>query len=382
MKILLFGVGTTNKGAELMMYAVLREIERKYPDSEVFIPADKISQSLDYVKTPLKLHTCQVRIVDKIVGKLHINSILRCLHLPQITQELSVPDAIDYFIDGSGFAFSDQWNLSDSRVEYWRNLLRKLFEQKCKIVFLPQAFGPAELPNTKKVFSVLNDYASIIMPREKVSYDHIVKSGVVDMNKVKMFTDFTSLVDYTFPKDYEFLKNGICVIPNMRMIDKGVITKQDYKKLLSLIIEHGKQSGHIVYLLNHEGKNDEELAFELKQDFDGGIEVVTGLNALEIKGLISTAYMVITSRFHGLASALNSCVPCLATSWSHKYNELFADYRMNDGVLPLNDLDKAVKMVDFFLSEDYNHKIRLHLSEQLPMIKKQTQEMWEYIWNL
>lgn len=382
MKILLFGVGTTNKGAELMMYSILREIERNHPDSEVFIPADKISQGLDYVKTPLKLNTCRVRFVDKIIKIFHINSILRQLHLPQISQELSVPTGIEYFIDGSGFAFSDQWNLSDSRVEYWRNLLRKLFEQKCKIVFLPQAFGPAELPSTKKVFSVLNDYASVIMTREKVSCEYIEKSGVVDMSKVKIFTDFTSLVDGTFPKGLATLKNGICVIPNLRMIDKGIVTKEDYKKLLVSIIEHGKQSGHMVYLLNHEGKADEDFAFELKNDLADGIEVVTGLNALEVKGLISTAYIVITSRFHGLASALNSCVPCLATSWSHKYKELFADYRMNDCVLPLNDLDKAINMVDVFLSESYNQKIRVHLSEQLPVIKKQTQEMWNYIWNL
>ena len=381
MKILLSGVETNNKGAELMLYAILQEIERKYPDAEVFIPAANIRQGVDYVKTSLKLSICQQRFVDRIIGKLHINGILRRLHLPQITPKLIIPEGIEYFIDGSGFTFSDQCKLPNWRVEYWRNLLVSISEQKCRVAFLPQAFGPAELPNTKTLFSILNDYASVIMPREKVSFDYIERSGVVDMKKVLMFTDFTSLVEGTFPRGFETLKNGICVIPNMRMIDKGVITKEDYKKLLGSIIEHGKRTGHTVYLLNHEGKGDEDLAFELKKDLAYEIEVVTGLNALEIKGLISTAYIVISSRFHGVASALNSCVPCLATSWSHKYWELFIDYKMFDCVLPLDDLDKVFEMVDSFLEEDNNSKIRSHLTEQLSEIQRQTKEMWKQVWG-
>ena len=33
MKIVLWGVETNNKGAELMLYAILQEIERKFPDA-------------------------------------------------------------------------------------------------------------------------------------------------------------------------------------------------------------------------------------------------------------------------------------------------------------------------------------------------------------
>ena len=329
----------------------------------------------------MKLSVCQQRIVDRVIGILHINGILRRLHLPQITQQLSLPDGIDYFIDGSGFAFSDQFNISDLRVKYWYNLLKKLYNQACKIVFLPQAFGPVELPNTKKIFSILNEYASLIVSREKVSYNYIEKSGKVDMDKVKMFTDFTSLVDGVFPEKLAHLKNGICVIPNLRMIDKGAITKNDYKKLLSSIIAEGKKSGHPVYLLNHEGKRDEQLALELRKELSNGIEVITGLNALEVKGMISTAYVVVSSRFHGVASALNCCVPCLATSWSHKYKELFSDYKMENCILPLDDIDKAIEMVCSFMDTNINSKVRELLVVEVPRIKNETREMWGEVWN-
>ena len=123
------------------------------------------------------------------------------------------------------------------------------------------------------------------------------------------------------------------------------------------------------------------MAYELQKDL-GSIEVVTGLNALEVKGLISSAYLLITSRFHGVASALNSCVPCLATSWSHKYKELFADYGLDNCILPLDNLDKALEMVKDCLSVDKNEKIRENLTLQVPEINKQTRDMWKCVWGV
>lgn len=380
MKIVLWGVETNNKGAELMLYAILQEIERKWPDAIVYIPYSRCKQGLDYVKTSLDLRYTPF---SKLVYKSHITGIIRRLHLPSSYLSLTniVGDA-DWFIDGSGFAFSDQWNIKDSRVKMWQAMLNKLNSQGCKIVFLPQAFGPVEQPNTKKTLKLISDKANIIMPREQVSYNYLEQSGVVDMRKVSLYTDFTSLVEGVFPSGYERLKDGICVIPNMRMIDKGTISYEDYIKLLSSIIEASQQCNRPVYLLNHEGKNDELLAYRCKESIGNSIEMVTGLNALEVKGLISSAYLVVTSRFHGLASALNSCVPALATSWSHKYEELYKDYGLSDCVLPLDDNKSATQKVKSFLEEMENREIRKHLSVTKVDIQRQTREMWKRIWSL
>lgn len=250
------------------------------------------------------------------------------------------------------------------------------------MVFLPQALGPAEKLGSKKAFAMLNEYASIIMPREKISYNYVKESGVVDMSKVKLFTDFTSLVEGIFPKCYEHLKNGICVIPNMKMISQGKISYKDYVLLLTSIIEKARKSGHPVYLLNHEGIKDEKLCYRCKKSLGDTIDVVTGINALEVKGLIASAYAVITSRFHGLDSALNSSVPSLATSWSHKYEELFRDYGITDSVLPLDNLEKALEKVDNLLDMHNNSDIREKLNVYVPLIKAQTREMWKVVWNL
>lgn len=220
------------------------------------------------------------------------------------------------------------------------------------------------------------------MPREQISYNYLKESGTVDMNKVAMFPDFTSLVEGVFPDSYKHLRNGICVIPNTKMIDKGTISYENYINLLSDIIELSRSTCRPVYLLNHEGRRDEQLAYKCKENVGNDIEVVSGLNALEVKGLIASAYLVVTSRFHGLASALNSCVPALATSWSHKYSELYKDYQVSDCMIPLNDLTAAKQVLGSVLVESKNNEIRKHLLKQKSRLQAQTQFMWKQIWSL
>ena len=379
MKILLSGVETNNKGAELMLYAILQEIERKFPNAKVYIPYKNISRKLEYVKTKVNLMYTPfskffyIRFLLRLFKRLHIS-------LKFFWRFDIVRDA-DWFIDSSGFAFSDQFNMTDERVSMWQYKLQTLYNHNCKIIFLPQAYGPVEFPNTRKVLKLISDKANLIMPREHVSYDYLEKSGVVDMNKVKIFTDFTSLVDGSFPKKYEYLNDGICIIPNMRMITKGTISFENYINLIRDIILKVQSTGKKVYLLNHEGLKDERLCYQISESLNSKIEVVTRLNAIETKGLISSAYLVISSRFHGVASALNSCVPCLATSWSHKYQELYNDYKMDDCVLPLDNNTKAIERISAYLQADTNQKIRDSLKERVPHIKEETRNMWNMIWN-
>lgn len=380
MKIVLWGVETNNKGAELMLYAILQEIERKWPDAKVYIPYSRCKQGLDYIRTTLDFRYTPF---SRFVYKTHLGGIFKRLHLP--TDWLALTNIVkkcDWFIDGSGFAFSDQFNIKDGRLKMWKKMLENLHKQGSKIVFLPQAFGPVELPITKKILKLISDNASIIMPREHVSYHYLEKSGVVDMKKVAIYTDFTSLVEGTFPSEYEHLKNGICVIPNIRMIEKNIMSHDDYIKLLASIIEVSRNTSRPVYLLTHEVKNDEALAYHCKKSIGNDVEVVTGLNALQVKGLISSASLVVTSRFHGLASALNSCVPSLATSWSHKYEELYKDYNQEGCILPLNSIEESINQVRSLMDENKSRIIRERLAAQKKEIQRQTREMWDRIWNL
>ena len=379
MNFLLTGVETNNKGAELMLYAILQEIERKFPNSNIYIDKKNIRQGTEYINTRLHLETLD-SMKRRVYEALRINSILRRLKLPILDTTPDIPK-VDYLIDGSGLLFTD--TMSDIETEHsWENVLKPIKNNNSKIIFLPQGFGPMNENHTKRAVAMLFKYADLVCPREWVSYDYLKNSGVADMKKVKTYTDFTSLVEGIFPKQYEHLKGAVCVIPNMQMVRKGIATMEEYITYLYQVITEVEKQGKIVYLLNHEGKGDEELLTICKKEFHNSIESISGLNALETKGLISTAYLVITSRFHGVASALNSCVPCLATSWSHKYKCLFENYNLHDCVLSIKDKGDDFAKIQKYLKPDINENIRKHLVLQIPHIKAETRKMWVDVWNV
>lgn len=383
MRIVLSGIETNNKGAELMLYAILQEIERKYPKADVYVPLWAISQGLDYVHTELNLKDKPFADFKRNKApKLHIQGIMKRLHLPyQIVTDYWPVSHADYFLDASGFSLSDQWNPSEESVINLEQHLSSYYKQGSKIIYLPQAFGPIENTCTRKMALILNKYADIIMPREKVSYNYLLNAGVIE-SKLRIFTDFTSLVEGKCPEQYKKLIGGVCIIPNARMIDKGILTYDYYLKSLTKIIDFVKSQGRNVYILSHEISSDNPLCDQLAKSFRGDIDVITGLNAIEVKGVISTSYVCITSRFHGVASALNSMVPCLATSWSHKYAELFADYGQLNCVLNLKDIDTSISRIAYMLDEKNNSEIRKCLSNQVPKIKELTNRMWELVWSI
>lgn len=382
MKIVLSGVETINKGAELMLYAILQEIERKYPESIVYVPYLAGYRGLDYIQTSLKLKNKPYMTLIYTLGKYNIMRVLQKLKLRHLflTESHIIPDA-DYFIDASGFHFSDQFNHDNFRVAFWEKILTGYSNQGTKIIFLPQAYGPVKLETTRSLLQLLNEYSNIIIPRDRVSYNYLLEAGV-DINKIRLFPDFTSLVKGTVPIKYNHLRNAVCIIPNVRMIDKGIINRDVYINSILSIISAIQKRGHTPYILNHEGDLDEKLAYECSERLSTPIEVVSRLSALDIKGLISTSYLVISSRYHGVVSSLNSAVPCLSTSWSHKYEELYRDYELDNCLLNLNDMDGVISSLNLFLDYNYNNQVRAHLKPIVSQMNDKTRKMWDIIWNL
>lgn len=382
-KIVLSGVETNNKGAELMFYAILQEIENRFPNSIVYVGYRSVSQGLSYLKTTLKLKYKPIEVLTKPLIKTKIIGLLSRLGiLPLWLQDIHAITQADYFIDGSGLAFCDSMQTSKIGQLRWKTLLKRTKEQGTKIVFLPQAFGPANNKGTKGVLRCISDSSDIIFSRDNISTKVLKDSKMVDMSKVFQYPDFTTLVKGEFPKKYETLKNKVCVIPNAQMVNQGILTSEAYIQYLCQLITHIKNYGEDVYILNHQGTADYKIALLCQQRLGNKICVVDGLNALEVKGLIATAKLVITSRFHGAVSALNSCVPCIATSWSHKYSELFKQYNQDDCVLPVNDTLGSIKLIDKYLDANYNEKVRVALKPIVESIKEQNRDMWKKIWEL
>lgn len=379
-KIEISGVNTQNKGAELMLCAIVQEIERKFGKAIVYLPFGIDLNKISYLHSTLSFRHKPYAAIKKKCYFITRRLRRMGMHMDFLYDYYPI-DGLDYFIDASGFAFSDQWNPDKFEVGKWTKILDRYNKKGTKTIFLPQAFGPIEQPQTKILVRKILAYADAVVPRECISFDYLQKIGI-SKNNVRIYSDFTSLVEGTIPEKYEHLKSSVCIIPNMQMVNKGGLDFQNFIGFIKKIVKVIREKGLNVYLLNHEGKNDEYFALQCKDALCEDIEVVTGLNALEVKGLIGSSYMCITSRFHGLASALNSCVPTLATSWSHKYGELYKDYGLEGMVLDPTNPRSYLDMVNSLLDLDTNNKIRQHLMKVHPLLVSKTKEMWNWIWKI
>ena len=132
----------------------------------------------------------------------------------------------------------------------------------------------------------MNTYVDVIFVRDKVSLNYL-KEVQIDYDKIVLFPDFTALVSSVLPEKYAYLQGAVGVIPNYQMIKKTSTHANDYIHFLCSIIEHVKAKGYNVFMLNHEGELDLSLCNDVNSLLDSKIEIVTGLNALEIKGVIS-----------------------------------------------------------------------------------------------
>ena len=383
-RFVITGVSSYNKGAELMLYAILQQIEERYPHSTVFLEKSSIPEGFKYINTSLSLRKIKpyfLRRLQDAINRFNLVHIFRKLHLWDILFLRNIRN-IDMVFDASGLRYSDLM-CSPLESDCWYDE-QKLFmaykKDNACIILLPQQFGPFEHNETKISIKNLVKSTDIVFAREKVSFYNL--NSVCGEGNIHKYPDFTSLVEGIIPKQYHYLKGSICIIPNCQMINKKVMTYDAYVSLLAAFVNKITQMGKSVFLLNHESIGDEKLCYSIQEKINDGIDVITGLNALEVKGLISNSYLCISSRYHGVASSLNSCVPCLATSWTHKYKELFNDFSQKDCILDVKNQNAALSKIEEFLNPVINTKIRDELKKAKETIVIENKKMWDMIWSL
>jgi colanic acid/amylovoran biosynthesis protein len=378
MKIQIDGTNTLNKGAELMLYAILQEIEKKYPEASIIFNG--------YGHNTIKTCTTQqfeypVRLQYGRYPR-YIFRILK-LQLPYIFFSNYRPsNNIDILLDASGFRFGDQWNYTNWHLNIAENYYSQLKKAGTKIILLPQAFGPFGTDQGKRSIEILNKYVDLIVARETLSHEYLIKAGI-NPEKVYCFPDFTITVDGTVPDEYKNLKKSICIIPNRKMITRTQLGTNKYCDYLIKVIKLLQQERQNVFLLNHEGKKDLELCKSINSQFNNKLSIVNGLNAKEIKGIIGNSYLVISSRYHGAASSLNQEIPCLATSWSHKYSLLFQDFDLHNNMINANlPFDETATKIINLLDATTNNDLKLHLHSCKNILINKTKDMWSKVWNV
>ena len=362
--------GFNNKGAELMLMAVLEQVRRGYPASDVAMIPMRLAPYIKraklglYQKAGFYRYRTHWGFLSHLIPK-------KVLSLFGMVRE----NEIDVVLDVSGFSYSDQWG-TGSTAEAAKSTLR--WKKKgISVIFLPQAFGPFLSKKNKNNFKVIADNADLVFARDEVSYQYIT-DVVGYRSNIKIAPDFTNLVKGVVSDDFDQGRNRFCVVPNYRMIDKtSAVMSSQYLQFLVNCVKRLDMLGAKPFFLIHDRENDEIMARNVLDICGVEMDLVTETDPLIIKGIIGICDGMIGSRFHGLVSALSQGVPSLATGWSHKYQMLFQDYDFPEGLVS-SDMpeSKLFDMIDLIVDDKIHGNIRKKIMDAGVVQKELSVKMW------
>ena len=364
--------GFRNKGAELMLLAIVARLRAAYPEATLTMvpsapngsrPFAKLTALGFYPKASLNRRGIEFGDAAGLIpGRLRRR------------YGLVLDREVDVVIDTAGFAYSDQWGI-ESTLELSR-ATRRWRRHGTKVILMPQAFGPYSDRAIRTAILRAVDNVDLVMPRDSTSYRYLTEvTGQRDY--IRQYPDFTNLIEGIVPDGFEMEELGVAIVPNFRMLDKtDAASSGRYLPFMTGCARRLVELGARPYVLVHEGVDDERLAVRISEA-SGGIPIVKEDDPLKIKGILGLSYAVVASRYHALVSALSQGVPAVATGWSHKYTELFEDYGFPEGVLSIDDeAGRIDAMMDRLIDAEANKEISAQLLQSSARLKSLSEEMW------
>jgi polysaccharide pyruvyl transferase WcaK-like protein len=153
--------------------------------------------------------------------------------------------------------------------------------------------------------------------------------------------------DAAASRRWEVEAGTVLLIPNSHMLRSSPEQgpwPTTYTSFMAELARRCLAEGVPTRLLNHEGADDAALC-RLIAGTAGGLDIIEEADPLAVKGIIGAAAAVVCSRYHGCVSALAQAVPCLATSWSHKYAGLFDEFAVPEWLVREPDPAAAARLL-------------------------------------
>lgn len=325
------GLGFLNRGAELMLLAILARFAARSP-------------ALRFALAPRPEAPFEARARLGLLQKFELRFRGLPLHglgrgIPPLLRTrygLVLDGEVGAVLDGSGFAYSDQWGvLGRRRCEELAYLAKRCARRGAPLILLPQAFGPFRERATVRAMGAVLAQKPLVFARDRASEAALLALGG-DPDRILRAPDFTNLLPAAdLGAEGSVVSNGFFMVPNARLVDRGQAGARDaYLSLLTRFAEGARRQGLAPFFLLHEGEGDRALAEAVNARLAAPLAVVTALDPRELKAHLGGACGGLADRYHALVGALSQGVPAYAVGWSHKYGALFEDYAWPEGLLP------------------------------------------------
>lgn len=367
--------GFINKGAELMLYSVLQKMKEAFPEADFVMAPSANNGPAPYAKRA-QFGFLQKASFWRFGMQLGDLAVLAPRKLRE-AYGVVLDKEIDIVLDAAGFSYSDQTGIKS--VKGLANSSKRWSRRGTKAILLPQAMGPFKSPKIQKYIKIVAYNVDLMFPRDPISYKHLT-DVVGDRPNIKMAPDFTNLLEGIMPDNFDPENNRFCIIPNYQMIKKTSKDQRDaYIPFMIKCAQYLLEKDQKPFILVHEGANDLMLAKQISEGV-GGLPIIQESCPLKIKGILGACHGSISSRFHGLVSALSQGVPSLAIGWSHKYEMLFYDYGFDEGMLDLMDSDEVLhKKINLIIDPESRVEIQSTITAKSEELKKRSKEMWSQV---
>ncbi len=365
------GIDPKNQGAQLMLLTILQELRARLPDVRIGVD----------VAMPFEARVAMgvwgVTPADWQSGwgtKRAKGFVARHLKSQRLRVGLLDANEIDIVLDASGFAYGDYWGLQ--KFDHFLNRRMPLWDrnQTCMIA-LPQAWGPFSTENFRmSVNQCLNRFAHVYA-RDQESLNHLILAGI---DGAELASDFTNLlkVDPAYCPDH-WRGLGI-LIPNTKIFaGKSQVIQDSYLNFLRESLDSLTRIAGKTAILIHDGNEDLKIA----QSLGSPVEIISVSDPIQTKAILSQSSAVISSRYHGLVSALSSGVPCFACGWSHKYRHLMADYGLGGFSVTMDQPVQIPPTLERFEFAAQHPKVRDLLCHNANGMLRKSTKLWDQIAN-
>jgi coenzyme F420-reducing hydrogenase beta subunit/polysaccharide pyruvyl transferase WcaK-like protein len=346
--IIIVGGEPLNKGSQAMMFTVLDQMKKRFPDRTIYSFSTLGFQRRGQYRDIYEFESLPWEPITKIrllgwLGKSFVKkgTFFEKSRYPELESETrrAIKNA-DFMVDISGYYLSSQHGFLRS-ASYLINIM---VARKYSIPYyiLPQSIGPFDYPTRYKfllypLMKLCLSYPQKIFAREKEGVRCLRKftrKNVEQGHDIVLESDGHDLANIDInkisPKGMEIGTNSVGVIPNLNVIKQGEASNiySVYRALINKLLNANKT----VYLLRH-SYEDSMLCESIKRFFPENEDVkliYDELNTFELENVIAHFDFIIGSRYHGIVHAYRNGVPALVIGWATKYFELLEYFHQLD----------------------------------------------------
>lgn len=338
MKILITGLTLhNNKGGPALALSLINKLKEEFLDAEFYLSVPNSKNNLELEKN-WALHYQ----INGVIGAIGIKELL-FFNKMRRDDFVEFLRNVDLVVDLNALSYMDLPHLS-----YKKNLIRNLsiftIRYFCNKLHIPlirwtQSYGPFENYITKSIVKFDLKKQKNIFVRGHASLQNMKK-----LFKNKNIVAFPDIA-ITLSPHYNYYEKHLKDKKYITLSPSSVIYSIEEDKHIEHfrdIIKSIMDLGYEVVLVPHNlmtketslKKCDLKVSEKIIETFDSKtIQIVKeDIDAYELKGVISNAYLHIGARYHSIVASLSTHVPTIAFSWHEKYKDIMKMYGMESFV--------------------------------------------------